>query len=89
MVGKIIALLLILIGVVFVFDARPLSDKWFGFGDQNEATAGLKILGFLFSMIGAIILYVLQQSVKKILKTIDKKLQFVYNTNYKNHGGNE
>ena len=60
MVGKIIALLLILIGVVFVFDARPLSDKWFGFGDQNEATAGLKILGFLFSMIGAIILYVLQ-----------------------------
>lgn len=60
MIGKIIALLFILIGVTFVFDARILSDRWFGFGDQNEATSGLKILGFLFSMIGAIILYVLQ-----------------------------
>lgn len=60
MIGKIIALLFILIGVTFVFDARILSDHWFGFGDQNEATSGLKILGFLFSMIGAIILYVLQ-----------------------------
>ena len=59
MIGKIIALMFILIGVVLVYDARLLSDKWFGFGDQNEGAAGLKILGFLFSIIGAIILYVI------------------------------
>lgn len=59
MVGKIIALLLIWIGVILVFDARILSDRWFGFGDQNEATSGLKILGFLFAIMGAIIIYIL------------------------------
>lgn len=56
MVLKLIALILILIGVIFIFDARLLSEKWFGFGDQNEATSGLKILGFIFSMIGAAII---------------------------------
>lgn len=58
MIIKIFALILILIGVTFVYDARILSNSWFGFGDQNEATSGLKILGFIFSIIGAIILYI-------------------------------
>ena len=53
---KLIALIIILIGVIFIYDARKLTQKWFGFGDQNEATSGFKILGFIFAMIGAIIL---------------------------------
>lgn len=53
---KIIAQIIILIGVVFIYDARMLTDTWFGFGDQNEASAGFKILGFIFATIGAIIL---------------------------------
>ena len=57
MVGKIIALMFILIGVVLVYDARLLSDKWFGFGDQNEGAAGLKILGFIICIIGGLIIY--------------------------------
>lgn len=57
---KILSLILILVGVTFIFDARMLSLKWFGFGDQNEATTGLKILGFIFTIVGAIILYNLQ-----------------------------
>ena len=56
MILKIIALIVILVGVIFVFDARILSQKWFGFGDQNEATAGLKILGFIFAIVGGIVL---------------------------------
>ncbi|MBR3003129.1 MAG: hypothetical protein IKF38_06215 [Clostridia bacterium] len=56
MILKIITMVIILIGVIFIFDARTLSEKWFGFGDQNEATSGMKILGFLISMIGATIL---------------------------------
>ena len=54
---KILSLLLILVGVTFIFDARILTKTWFGFGDQNEATTGMKILGFIFAIIGGIILY--------------------------------
>ena len=58
MILKLIGLLIVLVGVVFIYDARSLSLRWFGFGDQNEATSGLKILGLIFSIIGAIIIYV-------------------------------
>lgn len=36
---KIFSLILVLIGVVFTYDARILSQRWFSFGDQNEATS--------------------------------------------------
>lgn len=36
---KLLALILTLIGVVFCYDARILADRWFGFGNQNEATS--------------------------------------------------
>ncbi len=58
MIIKILALILILTGVTFIYDARILSNNWFSFGDQNEATSGLKILGFIFGIIGAIIIYI-------------------------------
>ena len=57
MILKIISLILILVGVIFIYDARILSTNWFSFGDQFEATSGLKILGFIFAIIGAIIFY--------------------------------
>ena len=57
MILKIISLILILTGVIFTYDARILSTNWFSFGDQNEATSGLKILGFIIAMIGAIMFY--------------------------------
>ena len=52
---KLIALIIVLRGVIFIYDARILSEKWFGFGDQNQATAGLKILGFIFAIIGCLV----------------------------------
>ena len=57
MILKIISLILILTGVIFTYDARILSLNWFSFGDQNEATSGLKILGFIIAIIGAIMFY--------------------------------
>ena len=54
---KIIGLLLVLIGVTLIYDARILTKKFFGFGDQNEGTNGLKILGFLVSIVGGVIIY--------------------------------
>lgn len=52
-IGTIIAL----IGTIMIFDARFLTKKLFSFGDQNEATSGLKIIGFLLSIIGALLIY--------------------------------
>lgn len=54
---KLIAILMVLVGVIMIYDARILTKKFFGFGDQNEATSGLKILGFIIAIIGALIMY--------------------------------
>lgn len=53
----IIAVVIALIGAYMIYDARSLTKKWFGFGDQNEATAGMKILGFVFVIIGFLVIY--------------------------------
>lgn len=54
---RVLGLVLLMCGVIMVYDARVLTRKLFGFGDQNEASLGFKILGFIFCMIGAIIIY--------------------------------
>lgn len=54
---KIIALIIILIGVTLIYDARIITKRNFGFGDQNEASSGLKILGFIISVIASLVLY--------------------------------
>ena len=54
---KIVTLLIILLGVILIYDARMITKKFFSFGDQNEGSSGLKILGFIFSIIGGIIIY--------------------------------
>lgn len=53
----ILGLLLATFGVIMIYDARPITKKMFSFGDQNEATSGLKILGFIISIIGALLVY--------------------------------
>jgi hypothetical protein len=52
-IGVIAAVL----GVKFIFDARPIVKEYFSFGDKNDATLGLKILGFLLLIIGALLIY--------------------------------
>ena len=54
---NLISVVVILIGVILIYDARIITKRIFGFGDQNEATAGLKILGFIMAMIGVLIIY--------------------------------
>lgn len=53
----LLGMIVTLIGVISIFDARTLSKKLFSFGDQNGAVAVLKIVGFIVSIIGAIIVY--------------------------------
>lgn len=54
---KLIALLIVLGGVILIFDARLITKKFFGFGDQNEATSGMKIVGFIIAIVGGLVLY--------------------------------
>lgn len=54
---KLIAVLLLLTGVILIYDARIITKSFFGFGDQNEASSGLKILGFIIAIIGGLVLY--------------------------------
>ena len=53
----ILGIVLLMFGVILIFDARPITKKMFGFGDQNEATMGLKIIGFIVNIIGLILIY--------------------------------
>lgn len=50
-------IVMLIAGVKFIYDARPIVKKYFSFGDRNEATLGLKIFGFIFVVIGALLFY--------------------------------
>lgn len=53
---KILSLLIILAGIILIYDARNITKKFFSFGDQNEGSSGLKILGFIISILGGLII---------------------------------
>ena len=52
-----LGIILAMCGVILIYDARPITKKMFGFGDQNDATLGLKLIGFIISLIGTIMIY--------------------------------
>lgn len=54
---KLVSVLMVLVGVIMIYDARILTKRFFGFGDQNEASNGLKILGFILAILGGLILF--------------------------------
>lgn len=56
MILKLVGIIIAMLGVILIYDARKITRKNFGFGDQNQATLGLKILGLIFSVIGALII---------------------------------
>ena len=43
------------VGATLIYDARIIVKKKFDFGERNEATNGLKILGFIILVAGAVI----------------------------------
>lgn len=69
---RLLMILLVLFGVILIYDARIITKKFFGFGDQNEGSSGLKILGFIIAIIGGLALYFLcklnWQYLSKVLK---------------------
>ena len=57
MILKLIGLIIASLGVIMALDARYLTKRFFGFGDQNQATLGFKILGFFIAIIGGLIVF--------------------------------
>ena len=45
-----------LVGVCVALDARRLVKKYFNFGEENNASMGLKIVGLIIVFIGGLIL---------------------------------
>lgn len=52
-----IGIIALVSGVKFIYDARPIVKKYFSFGDKNDATLGLKMFGFIFTIIGGLLVY--------------------------------
>lgn len=55
---EIIGTIILACGVVLIYDARPITKKIFSFGDQNEGVRGMKIVGFILSVIGGLAMLV-------------------------------
>ncbi len=53
----LIGIISLIFGIKFIYDARPIVKKYSSLGDKNEATLGLKILGFLLTIIGGVLVY--------------------------------
>ena len=54
---SIIGIFLLWSGTILIYDARPITKSLFSFGDQNEATTGFKLFGFMFCIAGGLLLY--------------------------------
>lgn len=52
----IIGTIVLMCGIILIYDARDITKKIFSFGDQNEATLALKITGFIISIIGCLLI---------------------------------
>ena len=55
----LIGIIITLIGVVVTYDARTITKKYFSSRDENQVTNGLKILGLIIALIGAIIICII------------------------------
>ena len=54
----IIGTIIVMIGIILIYDARQITKKIFSFGDQNEATLALKITGFIMAIVGGLMIMI-------------------------------
>lgn len=54
-----VGIISLVFGIKFIYDARPIVKKYFSLGDKNEATLGLKMLGFFLTVIGGVIILII------------------------------
>lgn len=54
----LIGAIIVMLGVILIYDARPITKNLFSFGDQNEGALGLKIVGYVIAIIGSLLTYI-------------------------------
>ena len=52
----IIGTIVLMCEIILIYDAKQITKKIFSFGDQNEATLALKVVGFIISIIGGLLI---------------------------------
>ena len=55
---EIIGTIILMCGVILIYDARPITKKIFSFGDQNDGVKGMKIVGFVLAVIGGLLILI-------------------------------
>ena len=55
---RLLCSIIMCLGVILIFDARIITNKFFSFSDQNEGVNKIKILGLVIFVISAFILVV-------------------------------
>ena len=53
---KLVGTIIIMLGIIFIYDARQITKKIFSNSDQNGATDAFKIIGFIMSAIGGLLI---------------------------------
>lgn len=51
----IIGIVVIMLGIILIYDARDFAKQLFSYSDQNSATLTLKVVGFILSIIGGLL----------------------------------
>ena len=54
---KLIGSLIVFAGTIFIFDGRRVVRKYFNYGEENLATAGIKTFGFIIAVVGAFMMF--------------------------------
>lgn len=55
---KLIGLVIMAVGIVCIYDARKLTKSFFSTSDTNTAARTMKIVGFVVSVVGGILVIV-------------------------------
>ncbi len=58
LIVKIIALIIVAIGVISICDARDLSKRFFSDSDKNSSAMILRVSGFIIAIMGGIAIYI-------------------------------
>ena len=51
-----IGIVSLVIGIKLIYDARPIAKEYFSFNDKNVAVGVLKVLGFILTAVGVLLL---------------------------------
>lgn len=52
----VLGILILMSGTILIYDARQITKKLFSHGKQNEETRALKLIGFILSIVGGLLI---------------------------------